>query len=62
MPVEKTAAFRRRRAADTTRWRERLRRRVAAFETFSIKLRPGLADFLRKAGLRGAQHPGLMAW
>ena len=51
MLVEKTAAFRRRRAADTTRWRERLRRRVAAFETFSIKVRLGPAAFLRKAGV-----------
>jgi hypothetical protein len=31
MHVEKTAAFRRRRAADTTRWRERLRRGAAVY-------------------------------
>jgi hypothetical protein len=29
--VEKTAAFRRRRAADTARWRDRLRRGAAVF-------------------------------
>ena len=57
-----TAAFRHRPAADTTRWRERLRRGVAGFETSSIKLRLGPVAFLQKTHVSGAQHPGLMAW
>jgi hypothetical protein len=53
--VEKTAAFRQRRAADTARWRERLQRGACVLPveadatTFDLMERPALGKLLRLA-------------
>ena len=51
--VEKTAAFRRRRAADTARWRDRLRRGAAVFP---VEVDGATFDLMEQyAGLRQSQ-------